>query len=358
VKTIKPIVLMALTFAACGGETPTAITSRPTTTILPAGAAAQGNQSPLPVEGQGICQGKVTFKSLSSDVTYCVLSTDLSLQGDLCHFVKPEDPPTLRHRIGVITGPSGAYLKEPLGFSAPENDCGAVKTENPGTGLILLEEADESGGAEIPPNSEKVLTFAFTRDAAGCGRVQSVADLLTQNGTSLKVAGVVLNYPTACKPDCVTLHSGDSLNEPEFFVEETLFPLGVFFFTPPFTVPAGWTVTVDARTTVPSIESRKDPVSTRARPDKITAFSRSAKKVRAQAFDSVLAAGLDCGDFAVDASSSDGTLHFVQPFPEEKTCSLVIATVDPNTSYFAQKCPGLRPQDRDEGPLLEECGCQ
>jgi hypothetical protein len=370
-KSTRGILLAAFALAACGGDSPTSIASKTLTSGgLP---AAQGNQSPVSVDPTGLCAGKETFKSVTGDVRYCVLSSDLSIQGGLCHFVKPEDPLVLRHKIGVITGSVGAYLKEPLGFSANENDCGAVPEEGAGKGLILIEEADASGGAEIPPNSEKVLTFAFTRDAAECGRVQSVADLLTQDGTSLKVAGFVLNYPKACT-SCITLFSGSSLNNPEFVLEELQYNLGVFPLGEEFTVPAGWTVTIDASVSGPFEEVIDDsrrghgPFSTTARSGKTSAFNRAGdKKLRSQAYNSVLAAALTCTDGVnpptfIDSSSSDGSLHFVQPFETEATCFAVIATASPNTKYVVKKCPGLTGPNNDEGPLYDDecpqCECE
>jgi hypothetical protein len=381
VKNIRPILLIALAFCACSGDSPTSI---PSSALTSGGqTSAQGNQNPLPVEPAGVCAGKETFKSVTGDVKYCVLSSDLLPQGNLCHFVKPEDPPILRHRIGVVTGPVGAYLKAPIGFFGPENDCGAVPELNGGTGLILIEEADATGGAEIPPNSEKVLTFAFTRDASDCGRVQSVGDLLTQNGTSLKVGGFVLNYSKGC---CTKLDGGSGLppNDEPLVDPELQFPLHVyeFGFDSDFIVPAGWSLKINAGTTRPAIPaSRKGhpPVSTTTRTtslsrstlfsgfsgsSRLSGFSLPDREVRSQAYDSLLATIGICIDLEsgvpsiFEGSSSDGSLRVTKQFATEHICFLILGTANPSrTNWSLHKCPGLLPDDYDEGPLFEGCGC-
>jgi hypothetical protein len=187
--------------------------------------------------------------------------------------------------------------------------------------LILLEEADATGGATIPPNTEKVLTFALTRDAATCGRVQSVADLMTQNGTSLSVAGFVLNYPTGC---CRTVQHGASF-QPDIPVTPP--NPGFKVFANSFTIPAGWTLTFGASYPPGSVPPPPLPPG----PGPLPSFD----------FIGVAALCPPAGFFQSFATNAQ--VNLVQPFPAETTCQLVIISSSPsNTFNDAQICPGLQ----------------
>jgi hypothetical protein len=357
------VVVVGLAMAACTGDSRTPVLPSLPAAKAPNGSGALGNQLGIPIDGKGICAGKPTWKSVNGDVTYCVTQTDLDLQGNLCHFVKSDGPRLLRHRIGVQTGAAGASIKVPVSFAAFENHCGAggpLLDTPPAKGTLVIEGAEADGGMSFPPNTEKEITLVYDIGVQHCGRTQSVADLLTQNGTSLDVGNFVMNYPEPCK--CETLFEGVRLLEGFILIpgdapadqtsrvganaqklhsaflaarrksrdvaappkEAASIDDVAFKIFPPITVSPGWSLTFDAAT--PETEDAPN-----------------------------MAAGFFCSDgtFAIDLTDGTFPIHLVQPLPNGAECTAILETLVRKQTYFKiTTCPGLA---EPEGGCLQ-CG--